>query len=278
MTREPMKAQGVGNENFVKALYFGNPKQGKTTAMAKAAHLGTIIAVDTEGVGWLEQPLRGHGIPVENILKFTPTSYEEMEQVYWEIHAMIHGGEDIKAVCVDHLTDLESRLLTHARMERIERDTKGLRKRAEGGSEVAQAALADINRFKNERDDYGVWTNQARHLMRLYRDLPCHVAFAAHFRTENGVKVPSMTEKFRVDIMGSMNVVLACYKMSAGDKDAYVAQTSEGNGWYAGDRFNALRPIVVNPGFDRIIAATQGQLDWDTDEEQQAFKRALSGE
>lgn len=277
MTRTPQRAQGLGDEDHVKALYFGNPKQGKTTAMAKAAHLGKIVAIDTEGVGWLKKPLSAHGVPVGNIIKFKATSYEDMEQIYWEIQGMLTDGVDLKAVCIDHMTDLEGRLLTTARADRISRDTKDLRKKAESGNEVAMAALAEVNHFKNDRDDYGVWTNQARALMRMYRDLPMHVAFAAHFRTEGGVKVPSMTEKFRIELMGSMNIVLACYKMEAGDQEVYVAQSSEGNGWYAGDRFNCLRPIVVNPAFDRVILAATKGIDWDTDPEQQAFKRALTG-
>ena len=278
MTRTPQKAQELGSEDWVKALYFGNPKQGKTTAMAGAARLGKIIAIDTEGVGWLRKPLSEHGIPVENIIKFKATTLDDMVQIYWEIQAMIADGVELKATAIDHMTDLEARLLTTARLERIDRETKALRKRAESGNEVAMAELAEVNRYKNDRDDYGVWTNQARHIMRLYRDLPMHVAFAAHYRTEGGSRVPSLTEKFRVELMGSMNIVLACYKMNAGDGEAYVAQSTEGNGWYAGDRFNCLRPIIVNPSFDRVIKAATEGIDWDTDPEQQAFKRALSGE
>jgi hypothetical protein len=277
MTRQPQKAQELGDEEYVKALYFGNPKQGKTSAMARAAHLGLTIAVDTEsGQGWLKKPLRDLGIPVENIKKFKATSMDDMEQVYWEIQAMFADGVDIKAVCVDHMTDLEARLLTHARDERIMRETKSLRIKAESGNELAAKELAEVNWYKNDRDDYGVWTNQGRKLMRLYRDLPCHVAFAAHFRTEGGMKVPSLTEKFRVELMGSVPIVLACYKMSAGGQDAYVAQTSEGNGWYAGDRTNSLRPIIVNPGFDRVIKAATEGIDWTKDPEQVAFKQALT--
>lgn len=275
-------------EGFVKALFYGNPKQGKTTAMAGAARLGKIVAVDIEGEGWLAGPLRKRGIPVENIIKFKATNYEEMEQVYWEIKGMFDdcyeaGTPELApvAVCIDHLTDLQARLVTNARNRRMDKIAVPLRKKAAEGKREAQVALDELNLFKNEWDDYGVWTNQARQLMRMFRDLQCHVGFAAHYQTEYGVRVPALTEKFRVDLMGSFNMVLGCATMQLGkdefgqDKIAYVAYTKEIDNWQGGDRFDVTRPIIVNPSFDRIIAAVQGKLDFDTDPEQQAFKNAL---
>lgn len=256
-------------ESFVKGLWFGNPKQGKTTELAGAARLGRIVAIDTEGEGWLAGPLRKRGIPVENITKFRATSYEDMEQIFWEVKGMFDdaeqsGNESLApvAVCVDHLTDLEARLVTAARDGRVEKDMQR-------GKEV--------NVFKNERDDYGVWTNQARKLMRLYRDLPCHVAFAAHVRTDLGLKVPALTEKFRIDLMGSLNMIIGAHTMQIGDTLAYVGACREVNGWQGGDRFDVTPMMVVNPSFDRMIAAAQGKLDFDTDPDQQEFKQLVSG-
>jgi hypothetical protein len=268
-------------ESYVKALYYGQDKAGKTTAMAGAAKLGQVIAIDIEGQGWLAQPLRKRGIPVENIMKFQATSYDEMEQVYWEIHGMFDdaataGDPGPVAVCIDHMSDLEARLLTDARNQRLNKVIRPLQKRADTGSIEAKTALEDINLFENTWDDYGVWTNQARHLMRMYRDLPCHVAFGAHYRTEVGARVPGLTEKFRVELMGSLNMILACTTLKAGDDLAYVAYTKELGGWHGGDRFDCTKPIIVNPSFDRVIAASRGELDFDTDPQQQAFKRSLS--
>ena len=270
---------------FVKGLWYGNPKQGKTTELAGAARLGKMIAIDTEGEGWLAKPLRDQGIPVENITVYKATSFNDMRDVFWDIKSWFdecdqNGTPELApvAVAIDHMTDLERRLLVDARADRTTRILRPLEKKAMLGNLDAKAAIEDLNLYKNERDDYGVWTNQAYELMRMYRDLPCHVGFAAHFRTEMGTRVPSLTEKFRVDLMGSMNVVIGCSTMEVAGKLAYVGYTRETNGWYGGDRFNALKPITVNPSFDRVIAASQGKLDFDTDEQQQAFKRAVTGE
>lgn len=272
----------LGDEDYAKVLLFGNPKQGKTTAAAGAARLGKVVAIDTEGQGWLKAPLAKRGIPTDNIVKKTATSYEEMEACYWEIMRMFDDPEVIDPLCVvvDHMTDLESRLLRAEVIRRTGKQRKPLEEKvARGGegAELAALALKDISPFVTEIRDYGVWTNQAKHLMRMYRDLPCHVVFVAHFRTDGGVRVPALTEKFRVDLMGSMNMILACTKMQAGDHNAYVAYTREQDGWYAGDRFDVLKPIIVNPSMDRIIKSVTGELDWDTDPEQQAFKQALMG-
>ncbi len=265
------------NLGHVKGIWYGNPKQGKTTALAGAARLGTLVAVDTEGEGWLAKPLRDHGIPVENIIKFRATSFADMEQIAFEIMGMFQEGEGPLAVAVDHMTDLEKRLLKDARDARVNKLRRPLEKKA-ATSEAAREALEDINPYANDRPDYGVWTNQAYHIMRLFRDLPCHVGFAAHYRTEGTVRVPALTEKFRLDFMGSANLILACHTMKVGDEMTYVATCREQDGWQGGDRFNVTRPVIVNPSFDRIIKASQGELDFATDPEQQAFKRLLSGE
>ncbi len=265
-------------EGFVKGIWYGNPKQGKTTALAGAARLGTMVAVDTEGEGWLAAPLRKQGIPVENIIKFRATSFQDMEQIAYEIMGMFTEGQGPVAVAVDHMSDLERRLLKDARESRLGRTIRPLEKRAKAGSSEAAEALKDINLYANERDDYGIWTNQAYRIMRLFRDLPCHVGFAAHYRTEGTSRVPALTEKFRIDFMGSANMILACHTMKVGDELAYVATCREQDGWMGGDRFNVTRPIIVNPSFDRVIAAANGELDFETDPEQQAFKQLLTAE
>lgn len=269
------------DDDKIKGLIFGNPKQGKTTATAMGAKLGKLVAVDTEGDGWLKAPLAKRGVPLNNITKLKATTYDEMEQNYWAIRHMFDDPDvlDPKVVVVDHMTDLERRLI---RAETIRRTNKARRpleeKVAKGGpaGAIAEVALKDINPFASEIQDYGVWTNQASHLLRLYRDLPCHVFFIAHFRTERGVRVPALTERFRQDIMGTMNMVLAMERMQIGGEDFFVAYTREQAGWYAGDRFDVLPGLISNPSVDRLVASVKGELDWATDPEQQALVKACS--
>jgi hypothetical protein len=271
-----MEAQSLAeSEEFVKGLWYGNPKQGKTTAAAGLARMGQIVAVDTEGQGWLKGPLRKRKIPVENITRFHATSYEQMEETYWEIQGMLDDGVPLVGCVIDHMTDLEARMIRDASQARIDKEKRKLEPRLKV-SEEARADYASLNPFVTERGDYGVWTNQARKLMRMYRDLPMHVVFIAHFRTEMGVRVPSLTEKFRVDLMGSMNMVCGVTTQETSEGLVYTGIFREIKQWFGGDRFDVTKPIVANPSLDRIVAAVRGELDFDTDDEQQAFKRAVT--
>lgn len=258
-------------DDYTKTLYYGPAKNGKTTYMAGAARLGKIVAIDTEGNGWLKAPLRKRGIPLENIIYKTATSYEEMEKLYWSILRWITQDEEpIVAVCIDHLSDLEKRFLRENVITRQSKKVSHLRERS-------ALALMDqgINPFMTEIGDYGVWTNQARHLMRLYRDLPCHVAFAAHTRLDVGKKVPGLTEMFREELMGSMNFNIGCDVFDNEGKAVYVGYTAKVGGWMGGDRLDVLRPITANPSLDRLIMIANGDIDLATDPEQQDLKKLM---
>lgn len=269
-------------EAYLKILYYGDAKKGKSSAMAGAARLGKMIVVDIEGEGWLARPLRNLGIPVENIIKFRATSYEELEDVYWAIAGIFDDVETGKiplsdkpiAVAIDHMSDLEVRLLRAAVVQRQAKKRGQLEKLAAVSADSA-ADLAALNPFVTELQDYGVWTNQANHITRLFRDLPCHVAFGAHYRQDIGKKVPGLTEKYRTNLMGAVNLICANTTMQAGADLAYVGYFREVDGWCGGDRIGVTKPVVVNPSLDRLILALEGKLDFDTDPEQQAFKRAL---
>lgn len=275
-----MEAQSlVQTEEFVKGVWYGNPKQGKTTAVAGLARLGKMVAIDTEaGSGWLRTSLAKRGIPVENIIRYTPTSYAELEETYWEIAGMLDDGIPLVGCAIDHTTDIEARLIRAASMSRIEKAKRKLKPRVDRGSEEALAEYESLNPFMTELQDYGVWTNQARHLMRLYRDLPMHVVFIAHYRTEMGVRVPALTERFRVDLMGSMNMVCGVTTQDTAEGLFYTGVFREIKQWQGGDRFDVTKPIVANPSLDRIVKAVKGELDFESDPEQLAFKHAMTGE
>lgn len=261
------------SKTFVKAIYYGNPKQGKTTAMAGASRLGQMVAVDIEGRGWYAPALRKRGVIPENITIFRAKSFADMEAIYWDIMGMVQDDIPLVACAVDHMTELEAVLLQDAREKRIAKAERKL-KEGTGSKEVREALAEELDPYTSERQDYGVWTNQGRKVMRMYRDLPMNVAFAAHFRTEMGVRVPALTEKFRNDLVGSMDMVIGCATMVVpGDSNVeYVGYMREIKGWSGGDMFGVTPPVVVNPAFDRLIQAAAGELDFNTDPIQQAFK------
>lgn len=257
--------------DYTKTLYYGPAKNGKTTYMAGAARLGKIVAIDTEGNGWLKAPLRKRGIPLENIIYRTATTYAEMENLYWDILRWITQDEtDIVAVCIDHLSDLEKRFLRENTIRRQSNKVQHLKER----SAIALMEQG-VNPFLNEIGDYGVWTNQARHLMRLYRDLPCHVAFAAHTRLDLGKKVPGLTEMFREELMGAMNFNIGCDVLDLDGGPTFVGYAAKASGWMGGDRLDVLKPMVANPSLDRLIKLASGEIDIANDPEQLALRAKL---
>lgn len=261
-------------ETWVKALFYGYPGSAKTTAMASLANLGLVAAIDFEGQGWLKKPLRDRGIKVENVKIFRPRSYAELEQVYWECVGMVEAG-NLLGVAIDHMSELEAILVRDASMDRIARakrklllnDTPQTREQAELLSE-----------FVTELADYGVWTNQARKLTRLFRDLPCHVAFAAHVRTEGGKFVPALTEKFRNDLMGSMNMVCGTTSVELAGNIEYLGTFRDMDRYVGKDRYNVTKPKMVQPHMDRLVQLVRGELDLDNDPVTLAFKQRIGGD
>ena len=266
--------------DYVKALYYGDPGSGKTTAMASLAKLGPIAAIDFEGSGWLASSLRKRGIPVENIKLFRPSSYDELEEVYWDIMGMINEDFPLMGVCLDHMTELEAILVRDAAYERIERSERKIGDPSIGTAKEQDAkskAIANLDPFLTDIADYGKWTHQARKLVRMYRDLPCHVAFGAHVRTDMGKLVPSLTEKARNDLAGSMNMVIATVQEDIGDNVAYIGYLRSIKRYVGKDRFDVTRPIMAEPTMDRLVKLTTGELDAATDPVQAAFKQLKIG-
>lgn len=256
---------------YLRVLYYGTQKQGKSSAMAGAARLGRIIAIDFEGYGWLASPLRELGVPVENITVFKPRTFKEVEKVYWTVRGMLDEGDNIQAVCIDHMTELESILVRDAANERLAR-------KLVKGEKDSRLKLApeEIDEYLTDISDYGKWTLQATKITRWFRDLPVHVAFGAHTRTEAGKKVPDLAEKYRNILAGSVHMVCATHVQPSPDGISYVGTFRETNGWQGGDRLNVTKAMVVNPSFDRLILAGRGELDFNTDPAQLAFKKMFN--
>lgn len=258
--------------DFLKVLYYGDNSRRKTTYLAGASKLGKVLAVDTEGK-WLRRPLLSRGAVLENIVLKKATSYQDMEDVFWAYEERVVKGEFV-AVVVDGWSDLEQRFVRAATMSRQTRKT-GLGQ-VEDFRSAQELMARGVNPFQTELGDFGTWTNQARHLMRLYRDLPCHVGFAAHQRTEGGRYVPSLTEKFRGELMASMNVVVGCDLSQIGSDLFGVGVLRELDNWRGTDQAGiSEKAKLVNPSFDRLIMAVEGKLDFAQDPEQREFRDKL---
>lgn len=251
-------------EEVVNILYYGEQGTGKTLAMATLASRGRIIFVNAEG-GLKRRPLLQWGIPLENIELSRASSYPALEALYWDVRKRLETNsvEAPIGVCFDSITEITKSVTEQQVMTRVQR------KQAEADALFIQAKPADIDPFRIHLDDYGVMTEQLRHLTRMFRDLPCHFALSALSRRDvdasgaadgTGDAVvyrPSLTPKFGADLVGYMDIVAATQIATDG---SYVAVTKPRYRLLGKDRFGALPTTMVDPTLDRVIQVIQDDM------------------
>ena len=124
-----------------------------------------------------------------------------------------------------------------------------------------------------DREDYNRMTTQLRRLIRLYRDLPCHVVFTALERTEESGEIrPAMSPALATDVMGYVDLV-ARTQMVQGEPVARFTPTGTIN---AKDRLNAFPAVMALPSFERVEQIAAGVLDLGTDQLQLDLDEALA--
>lgn len=250
--------------DVVKVLYYGEQGTGKTLDLATLGLLGPVIFVNAEG-GLKKRPLRTFGIPPENMWPEPATSYEQLEALYWNLRRDIEADKDGRPVGIvfDSLTEIIT-VLTEVQ---VMRRTQGAQMKADQLGIVPKDI--DVNPFKTHLDDYGVMTQQMRHLSRRFRDLPIHVGFSALSKRDVDVTAgetggdvvtyrPQLTPAFGNDIRGYVDIVVAT-KVAVDGK--YVGITKPRFGLMGKDRFGALPTTMVNPTMERIIAVINDELD-----------------
>lgn len=231
-------------DEHVNALYYGEGGSGKSTGAASLARLGRIIYVNAES-GIKSKPLRRLGVPTENIMLYTVSTYKELDNLYWQVKAMLDSNPgSVVGVVFDSMTEIQKKL-----MEEIM------------GARHAKHTSAGMvsDEFSAERDEYGRMTEQVRRISRRFRDLPCHVVFVCLAKREidsdGAFYRPMLTPAFASDLVGYVDVVLYTVQQP-GEKDDFsrFVGVSRPVGQARGkDRFGALPAIMPNPTMDRVV-------------------------
>jgi hypothetical protein len=240
-------------EEYVNALYYGDPGSGKTTGAMHMAKLGRVIVVDAEA-GIKKRPLRSLGIPIENIYPYTVRSYADLDALYWQVKAQLDKEPgSIVGTVFDSMTEIQKLLLESIIKTR---NDKLLAQAARGKFEVK------VDEFDVDREEYGKMTEMVRRSSRRFRDLPCHTAFVCLAKREvdkegSGEIVyrPALTPAFATDLMGYVDVV-AYTQHSDGnpnDRSRFTGLTRPIGRYRGKDRYGALPEIMPNPTFDRIV-------------------------
>jgi len=259
----PKRATLSDTSDLVRALYYADPGNGKTTAIAHMAKLGYMVHIDPEK-RLKAGPLKKLGVPTDNIEPFYDTSYEALEQLAFDLRERLSNGEKIVGLGWDAAGEA-ARQFTQTLVD------KGVMKAASVGKER--------NPYATELSDYGDMTEQMRRILRRFKDLPIHLALAAHIdrsTDENGAVrlAPAFTPAVGRDMMGYMDVVVHCRIELVDGEEEYSGLCRPYGQYTAKDAFGVMPRVLVDPTFDRIVSYVRGDLTSATDPKQQAAKAA----
>lgn len=251
--------------DFVNVLWHGREGCGKSTDLAWMANYGRTVIINAEG-GLKVKPLRSHGISTENILTFPrpgeKITFDKLQQLYNMLHAdLAKDPESWAGVGMDSITEIAITILDEVSDARID----AIRRRGD-----------DVDQWWTDRDDYNGMTKRLRHLLRRFRDLPCHFGVTALERRQEDedtgqvVYGPAVSPALATDLLGYMDIVLAC--KAADDRGPFRGATSGTNRYRVKDRYRTLPETLANPTFTRILDYLDEVLTVENDEDQRLIK------
>jgi hypothetical protein len=265
----------LDSTQFVKAGYYGNIGSAKTSNLAAMARLGKVIYIDSEA-GLEKKPLADLGIPVENIIPFTDISYAALDDLQWELREHLHRDPtSIAGVAFDSMTEIVAKLVEQTNDDEIGRQIAKKEKRGEDTS--------DLSIFRIDISSWGIVTEQVRRLIRHYRDLPCHMGWAALERRDvdknTGVVSygPKVNPGLQGDLTAYVGIVMHTWVDGEDDKEQelFVAHTRPTGNYTAKDRFHATPRRLAVPSFDRVVGYVNNDLTVKTDPIQQHYHEVL---
>lgn len=250
--------------DIVRALWYGDPGVGKTTAMCTLANLGPIVLWDAEN-RMKPRALRRAGINIDNIERIGPEqiTYEGMKTT---LDGLVER-DGLVGVCFDGGTEMLRLLVADAV------DT-GVIAASRKGFERAE--------WKTYVEDYGDVAEQFRRLLRRVMRLECHFGMTtAARRGEDEAKKlrlsPDLTAAIARDVYSAMDVITYVRVDDAGpDGTLRSGLVAPGSQFDAKDTFGVLPRRLANPTFERILAYVNEDLSRDTDPEQEAAAQAIA--
>lgn len=247
-------------ESYYRVLYYGDPGNGKTTAIAQAAKAGKVVYVDADG-GLKAKALRRHGIPTGNIEPWTDISYEGLCRLHQEVLLRLAEGEEIYALAWDTTTKTQDSFLEEVMGRSLKKAEKVGKVRSE---------------FEVYLEDRGEVVEMMKKLLRRFHGLDCHLLLGAHQRRdqdeESQVRVnPAMSPSVMTSFSGWMDCIIHCRTeefpedTTLQDGTEFTGLTRPKGKYTAKDRFGLLPKVMVDPGFDRVVEYLDGELTRDSD-------------
>jgi len=252
-------------DEYLNVLLFGREGSGKTTAACSLANLGygKVLVVNAEA-GMKKNTLKRHGVDIDRIMVWPPAGESITHAGLDEVHRQIKSdlADDPKSwagVVFDSATEIVQALVDYVAGDRIDKATrKGV-------------TIDGIDQFFTDRSDYGTMSKMFRDILRKFRDLPTHFVVTALERRdvdEDSGKVqygPAVTPGVQTDLLGYVDLVLACSAADDSEGKPYRALTRSSGKYRGKDRLGVLPKVLVNPTIERILAYESGKLTEETD-------------
>lgn len=260
-------------------LYYGREGSGKTTAGARLANVaaqmglpkgkGRLLVINAEG-GLKKRALRNRGIDTDRIVvwpdpkKHERVTHASMDRIHRKVKADLQADPDSWiGVMIDSASEVHIAMLDAVQQKRVQ---------------AVKNKGADVDEDHVDIADYGTMSKMFRDILRKFRDLPCHFIVTALERRDIDKDTgkpqygPAVTPGLQSDLLGYVDFVLMC---KAEDEDGPFRALTRANSRYrAKDRFDVLPKVLVDPFADRLVAYVSGDLEPDTDPEQERYKAA----
>lgn len=234
----------------LKMVVYGDPGTGKTTFAATAQH-----HKDTKDVLFLDINKGLLSVAEESeLIHETPDAieidkYSEVGEVY---EFLAKGDHDYNTVVIDTFTDLQELNLEAIVQEELDQASSRGKKRD---------GLDD-----RWREDYGTSTSQLTRLARNFRDLPMHVIFLAHKRTDQDDQKretvsPAITPKLQENVIGAVDLCGYFYvSQDEENGDTFTALWAPHDKWIAKDRTPGMKlgGTMPNPTVPKCLDKIRG--------------------
>lgn len=271
------------DDEFVSILYWGPWGTGKTThgaSMSTLDHPGRLVAVNAEG-GMKRSALTDWGIDPKRITPFPPQgtrlTYDLLEKLFYKMANDL--ADDPKAYVGtqwDSVTAIHQYLLDQVIDKEINEQAEIVEKARKMNKRAGNITVRD--RFETDGDDYAYMSQQLRHLLRLFRYLPCHFVVTALVRTlddrqlakskQAKTHAPAINPALQNDLAGYVDIVMRTGIAETPDGLVWFGRTVGGDDEDNKDRFHRLPYTMVNPTFPRVLAYVRGELTEETDPDQ----------
>lgn len=268
-------------DNFF-GVWYGIPGSTKTTSIARvllARPEGKLVICNAEA-GLKVRALRQHGVDTSRIQIWPkpgirPT-FDGMERLVLKMEAELAESRRLgqpKPYCAfagDSITELVKLMLDNVLEAGIEGQREIDRKAKMAG--VAPPRRNMRARFKTERDDYGLVSNQVRAILRKLRYLPIDVMFTALVRrdedqdTGNTMYGPGAPPALQQDLLGYADVVIRTERRTnAAGREEIVGYTYSDQQHHGKDRYGLLPPEIMPPAADVVLGYILGDVMYSPD-------------